>query len=214
MHEGYVARNLEKQGLVADRCELNREIRADNKLLRELKAALQKLTRAAAYSVERIAQALETIRDKIVLAEYQLTVNSRRARGYRNTAESVRPVLAEIRTVGQQILARTAERKTAQTEKDACGLLHPVRLHQLTGQIAALGEEIEELREKKSMAGAAHSDYSDAVCRGKRVAHGQPSVLQRDEIGIGKRKALQQLVCDVLWIIDELFHFAPPFPFQ
>jgi hypothetical protein len=162
VHEGYVARNLEKQGLVADRCELNREIRADNKLLRELKAALQKLTRAAAYSVERIAQALETIRDKIVLAEYQLTVNSRRARGYRNTAESVRPVLAEIRTVGQQILARTAERKTAQTEKDACGLLHPVRLHQLTGQIAALGEEIEELREKKSMLLASLDCRSDA----------------------------------------------------
>ena len=44
VQEGYVARSLEKQGLVADRCELNRGIRADNKLLRELMAALLKLT--------------------------------------------------------------------------------------------------------------------------------------------------------------------------
>jgi hypothetical protein len=60
-------------------------------------------TRFRSYNVERIAQALEIIRDKIVLAEYQLTFNSHRARQYRNTAKSVRPVLAEIRTVGQQI---------------------------------------------------------------------------------------------------------------
>lgn len=57
VHEGYVARNLEKQGIIADRCELNRQIRADNKLLRELKSMLQKLTKAAEYSVSRITQA-------------------------------------------------------------------------------------------------------------------------------------------------------------
>ena len=37
VHEGYHARKLESMGIVSDRCELNRQIRADNKLLRELK---------------------------------------------------------------------------------------------------------------------------------------------------------------------------------
>ncbi len=41
---------FELQGIKADRCELNRQIRADNKLLRELKAQLAKLSKA----VERI----------------------------------------------------------------------------------------------------------------------------------------------------------------
>ena len=29
---------MEKKGMIADRCEINRQIRADNKMLRELKA--------------------------------------------------------------------------------------------------------------------------------------------------------------------------------
>ena len=37
IHEGYIAQNMEKKGLIADRCEINRQIRADNRILRELK---------------------------------------------------------------------------------------------------------------------------------------------------------------------------------
>ena len=85
-----------------------------------------------------------------------------RSREYEKAADSVRLVPAEIREVGQQIRAKRAERKTAQAEKQACGILHPVRLHQLTGQIAALGEEIEELREKKSMLLASLDCHNDA----------------------------------------------------
>lgn len=151
VHEGYVARNLEKQGIVADRCELNRQIKADNTLLRELKAMLQKLTKAAQYSVSRIAQTLETLRDTIILAEYQLIFNGRRTSNFKETIDALKPVLAKIKTAGQEIKEKTAERKSLQEEKKACGILHPVRLHQLSGEIATLSEEIEELREKKSM---------------------------------------------------------------
>ena len=38
IHEGYIAQNMEKKGIIADRCEINRQIRADNKMLQELKA--------------------------------------------------------------------------------------------------------------------------------------------------------------------------------
>ena len=34
IHEGVTARALEKKGIVSDRCEINRQIRADNALLR------------------------------------------------------------------------------------------------------------------------------------------------------------------------------------
>lgn len=162
VHEGYVARNLEKQGITADRCELNRQIKADNKLLRELKAILQKLTKAAEYSVARIAQTLETIRDKIILAEYQLIYNGRNTRGYQKTTDTVKPVLAEINSVGHQIKEKAAECKAVQEEKKACGLMHPIRLHQLSGQNATLTEEIEELREKKSMLLASMDCRDDA----------------------------------------------------
>ena len=35
--------SLERKGIIADRCEINRQIKADNALLRELKAAVRKL---------------------------------------------------------------------------------------------------------------------------------------------------------------------------
>ena len=38
IHEGVVARALEKKGIISDRCELNRQIKVDNALLRELKS--------------------------------------------------------------------------------------------------------------------------------------------------------------------------------
>lgn len=43
IHEGVVARALEKKGIISDRCELNRQIKADNTLLRELKSLVKKL---------------------------------------------------------------------------------------------------------------------------------------------------------------------------
>ena len=46
IHEGVAARALERQGVISDRCEINRQIKADNALLRELKAAVRKLTQA------------------------------------------------------------------------------------------------------------------------------------------------------------------------
>ena len=51
VHEGSQARSLELQGIKADRCELNRQIRADNKLLRELKAQLAKLSKVVENTV-------------------------------------------------------------------------------------------------------------------------------------------------------------------
>ena len=43
VHEGVVARAMEKKGIISDRCELNRQIKADNALLRELRGQVKKL---------------------------------------------------------------------------------------------------------------------------------------------------------------------------
>ena len=45
IHEGYHARDMEKKGLISDRCEINRQIRSDNRLFRELKQQVEKLTK-------------------------------------------------------------------------------------------------------------------------------------------------------------------------
>jgi len=62
IHEGVTARAMEKQGMVADRCELNGQIKADNKLLRGLRSASERLTNAVENSLPAIAEAMETMR--------------------------------------------------------------------------------------------------------------------------------------------------------
>ena len=41
VHEGVVARAMEKKGIISDRCELNRQIKTDNALLRELRGQVK-----------------------------------------------------------------------------------------------------------------------------------------------------------------------------
>ena len=85
-----------------------------------------------------------------------------RAAMYQETRDKITPVLRDIHSVEQQIKDKSAERKNMLAEKKACGILHPIRLHQLSGQIAALTEEIEELRDKKSMLLASLNCHSDS----------------------------------------------------
>ena len=56
IHEGVTARALERKGMIADRCEINRQIRADNALLRELKAEIKKLAALVARTVPAISE--------------------------------------------------------------------------------------------------------------------------------------------------------------
>jgi len=70
--EGVAACALERKGIVSDHCELNRQIKADNALLRALKAQVQKLTELVKGGVAAIAKAMETVRQKMILFRYQL----------------------------------------------------------------------------------------------------------------------------------------------
>lgn len=75
IHEGYIAQNMEKKGMIADRCEINRQIRADNKMLRELKAKVAKLAEAVEKSIPIIAETLEVIRNHMIFTQYHLLHN-------------------------------------------------------------------------------------------------------------------------------------------
>ncbi len=72
IHEGVVARALEKKDIISDRCELNRQIKADNALLRELKSLVKKLMDAVKNTVPAIAEAMEKMRGNILIFSYQL----------------------------------------------------------------------------------------------------------------------------------------------
>lgn len=58
IHEGVTARALEKKGILSDHCEINRQIKADNALLRERKATVKKLMQAVTNTVPAIAEVM------------------------------------------------------------------------------------------------------------------------------------------------------------
>jgi len=72
IHEGVAARVMEQKDIVSDRCELNRQIKANNALLKVLKAQVKKLTELVKGDVAAIAEAMENLRQKMIIFCYQL----------------------------------------------------------------------------------------------------------------------------------------------
>lgn len=135
----------------ADRCELHRQIRADNKLLRELKAQLAKLSKVVENTVEHIAETLERLRSSLIMLQYRLLVNRKRADTWKRQVNYYRPILQDYHAVTQQLTDKKSEQEQLQTNRSVLSPLQIVRRRQLAEQIAALTEEIEELRSRQAM---------------------------------------------------------------
>ena len=151
VHEGSQARSLELQGIKADRCELNRQIHADNKLLRELKAQLAKLSKTVENTVEHIAETLERLRSSLILLQYRLLVNHKQADTWKRQVSYYRPILQNYHVVVQQLADKKSEQEQLQTNRSVLSPLQIAQRRQLAEQIAALTEEIEELRSRQAM---------------------------------------------------------------
>lgn len=151
IHEGVAAQIMEQCGVVSDRRELNRQIRADNKLLRELKAAVQTLTDKIKNSVKNIAARLETLRGRLIMIQYQLNFNTGRAKELKAANTLIDQLLKRYRSIVKDIKSKTAERKSLQSEKRSLTPVHIIRHNKLSSHIAELTEDIEELKNKKNI---------------------------------------------------------------
>ena len=151
IHEGVVARALEKKGIVSDRCELNRQIKADNALLRELKATVKKLMQVVKASVPALAEAMESLRANMVIFCYQIRYAGFGKHKLSESLNVLKPDLERYSVLVQQIKNTTKERKTLLTEKKATPFYQFVAHNDLAKQIAELTEDLEELRSEKTM---------------------------------------------------------------
>lgn len=151
VHEGVAARAMEQQGVIADRCELNRQIKADNKLLRELRTAFAKIAKAIKNTVPAIAEAMETMRRNMIIFRYQILHAKAGKRSISKTLGSVKPDLQRYADLMAQIKSLTRERKEMLGEKKTTGALHFVKHNALASRIAQLTEDIEEQRSEKAM---------------------------------------------------------------
>ena len=151
IHEGVTARAMEQQGFIADRCELNRQIKADNKLLRELRAAFEKIAKAVKNTVPTIAEAMETVRRNMLIFQYQILHTKANRRSIKNTLTDVIPGLRQYSDLVSQIKTLSRERKGLLDEKKATSVLNILKQRELAKRIAQLSEDIEELRSEKAM---------------------------------------------------------------
>ena len=151
IHEGVVARALEKKGIVSDRCELNRQIKADNALLRELKATVKKLMQAVKASVPALAEAMESLLANMVIFRYQIRYAGFGKHKLSESLNVLKPDLERYTLLVQQIKNKTKERKTLLAEKKATPFYQFVAHNDLAKQIAELTEDLEELKSEKTM---------------------------------------------------------------
>ena len=151
IHEGVTARALERKGVIADRCEINRQIKADNALLRELKAEIKKLATLVARTVPAIAEGLEKLRSRVLIFCYQLS-HIRGGKSHIQESLAVwRPELERYTGLVQQIKEKSKERKSLVAEKKELPIYHVKRHKALAVRITELTEDLEELRSEKAL---------------------------------------------------------------
>ena len=150
IHEGVAARAMERKGITSDRCELNRQIKADNALLRQLKAELQKLAATVAKTVPAIAEALEKIRGHVMLCCFRLHHIRGDQYDIRRSIGVWKPEMERYIGLAQQIKEKSKERTALVKEKKELPIFRVVRSRELAAQIAELTEDLEELRSEKA----------------------------------------------------------------
>lgn len=138
IHEGVAAQALERKGIISDRCEINRQIKADNAMLRELKAEIKKLAALVARTVPAIAEGLEKLRSRVLIYCYQLSHICSGKSHIQKSLAVWKPELERYTGLVQQIKAKSKERKTLVAEKKELPIYHVKRHKALAVRIAEL----------------------------------------------------------------------------
>lgn len=150
IHEGVSARAMEAKGIISDRCELNRQIKADNKLLRELKAQVKKIAEAIKNTLPDIADALETVRENMIIFCYQLGHIRSGKKQMNNALNILKPDQAQYLSLVKQIKTTAQERKALLAEKKSLPGYNIFKHKELSAKIAELTEKLEELKSEKA----------------------------------------------------------------
>lgn len=151
VHEGVIAQALERKGIISDRCELNRQIKADNTLLRELKAQVKKLLQAVKNTIPTLAEAMESLREKMIVFRYQVRHILSGKEHIEKNLKILQPELTRYIRIVERIKEKNKERKTLLAEKKSTPIIQIPKHRELSRRIAELTEELEELRSEKAL---------------------------------------------------------------
>ena len=147
IHEGVTARVLESKGIVSDRCEMNRQIKADNALIRKLKELLS----VVKVVIQVFAEKLESIRDTLVETFYGQRQATAAHKYYWNQYATTSDRLDRLEALLPELKAKTAEQKRVHKELESTGKTHFKKRKELAERDAILIEEVNELQSERSM---------------------------------------------------------------
>ena len=183
IHEGVVARAMEKKGIISDRCELNRQIKADNALLRKLRGQVKKLAMAVKNTIPALAEAMENLRKNLLLFCYQLGYLRKGKECLNTSLNTLRPALTQYNQLAKDIRDKTKERRSLLSEKKALSAVHVFRHRELAAKIATLTEDLEELRSEKNLllASLAYSEENAADQFPKDIAAMEQNLKRLEE---------------------------------
>lgn len=145
-----IARAMEAKGILSDRCELNRQIRRDNALLRQFKAEFQKLLNAAKNMIPAIAKAMETLRANMIVMAYQVLYAGKLAKMARSEIRRIAPMHKKFDEIAAKIKEKQKEKRALQVKQKDTPLYRPLEHVRLNAQITEVTEELEELKSEKT----------------------------------------------------------------
>ena len=136
IHEGVVARALEAKGIISDRCELNRQIKEDNRLLRDLKADIKRLSEMLKNSIPALADAFENLRSKMIVLCYKLINNAKRKNVLQHYVDVVKPDLDRYLVTAGKLKEKTHEKKSLVAQKKGTPVLNVMEQFRMSSRIS------------------------------------------------------------------------------
>lgn len=185
IHEGVESMHIEEKGFVSERRALNRQIRADNALLRKLKEQIRQLSKAVQMDIFLLADALEKLRADTVIFCYQLS-HIREGREKRlNDLRLLRQIGDEYGKVDRKLRETRKTRKALIAEKRELSPLRVFKHKELSAQIAEKTEDIEELKNRRASilrrAGCKEDEGSNELHQRMAIIEGMLQKLDEQE---------------------------------
>ena len=149
IHEGAVSRKMETLGLISDRCEINRNIRGQNCLIRAIRAEITKLTNALKASVPALASLMETVRKGILLLRYSWLYHTGAAKKLGDQIKVIQPDYDRYMELRRLIREKSRQKKELIAEQKA---LHPLKLArwaEIKSELTTNTEYMEELKSEQ-----------------------------------------------------------------
>lgn len=154
IHEGVSARIIEQRGGVSERCEMNRQIKADNALLLEIKEQIKKLSAIVVDKVKKsvldFANTLENLRNRCIFNRYEITQNENISTELKQYNTTIDVTVQRYNGIVKQLDNKITELKKLKAEQKHLNLIHIFRHKELTEHIDKTEKEIKKLQNLKS----------------------------------------------------------------